>query len=90
MLASQIYDGTLPDELPISRDEMAEVLGYKHPGSLYVAINKGLIPEPADKLGFCGQARWFVGQLRAWNKDKMKTILVRDAKRKRELSKGFH
>ena len=51
----------------ITRDEMLEILRVTTTKSLDAAIAARKIPAPADRLGPGGSARWFVGQLRAWN-----------------------
>lgn len=66
-LVLDIYDSTILDSRPVTRDELIVSLGFKTRSAISHAVKRGLLPPPADRDGPRGQARWFVGQLRRWN-----------------------
>ena len=84
-----IYDSTILDARPVTRDEIMNMLNNTSRAGICNAVSRGNLPPPADHDGPRGQARWFVGQLRKWNARKCEEAICREEARSGRLRKSL-
>ena len=69
-----IYDQSVPDELTLTKVDIAELYGVAVTSVPWM-YRHGRIPAPADRQGRYHTSRWFVGQLRRAMKEDYKRFL---------------
>ena len=84
-----IYDSTILDSRPVTRDELMKMTGLTSRPAVTYAVKRGLLPPPADRDGPRGQSRWFVGQLRRWNARKCAEAMRKEDARNGSLRESI-
>lgn len=83
-----IWDTNIPDEYPLTADDVAEFFEFKAIPTLNTAIKTGRAPRPADYYAAHGRRRWFVGQIRAWMRAQCEASVKRDTKEIRSIRRA--